>query len=155
VLVAIIVAVSLHHSASAPAPQPEAAQQQTPPVVSPAPTPDPAQTPAPAGNAAGASGKGEVLNQVQPEIPAKARATIHGTVKLAMRVEVDASGNVSNAAMDHAGPSAYFARLVLASAHGWKFKPAEENGQAAASIWVIHYALRRDTTEITPVEVTP
>jgi len=57
--------------------------------------------------------RGEVLDQVLPDVSEKALATIHGVVRVAVRVHVDPTGNVSDAALDSSGPSKYFADLAL------------------------------------------
>ena len=164
--------------APAPAPaQPEIAQQQPaanapqeqpqPQAQTPAPALDQAQTPAqppapsnpapvaatPADN--GAAVKGTVAQRVQPDVPASAIRTIHGTVKVRVRVNVAPDGNVSNATLDSAGPSRYFAKVAMQAAQQWKFKPAQVNGQAAPSEWILQFKFTRDGADVTPLETTP
>jgi len=90
-----------------------------------------------------------------PDIPSKAMRTITGTVKLSVRVTVDATGSVSNAALDSAGPSPYFADYALKASRNWKFKPAQSNGQPVPSTWLLHYRLRHTGIEVTPEEQKP
>jgi len=66
---------------------------------------------------------GQVVNQVLPDVPQKARDTIHGTLRVSVRVHVDQSGSVVGAEFESPGPSTYFARLAMQAAQGWKFTP--------------------------------
>jgi TonB family protein len=93
------------------------------------------------------SSPAEVLHQVLPEVPQSARNTITGTVKVGVRVEVDPSGKVTSAKLEHAGPSKYFARLALQAAERWEFTPAQVDEQAATSAWLLHFRFRRSGTQ--------
>lgn len=137
------------HGASAPSPSapvqaaPLPAAAQTPPQVSASPAP------------AGSSAITGVLHQVQPDIPEKALATITGTVAISVRLEVDASGNVTGATLQTAGPSKYFAGKVLDAAQQWKFTPAQAGGLAVPSTWLLHYQLKRSGVSVLPEETAP
>jgi TonB family protein len=91
-----------------------------------------------------------VSNQVLPQVPRSARETIHGKVRVKVRVAVDPSGDVSSATLVSPGPSQYFARLALEASRQWKFKPAGADGQPAQ--WLLEYKFGRASTEVTPVE---
>jgi TonB family protein len=91
-----------------------------------------------------------VSKQVLPQVPRSARDTIHGKVKVKVRVAVDPDGNVSSATLVSPGPSQYFARLALEASRQWKFKPAGADGQPAQ--WLLEYKFGRTSTEVTPVE---
>ncbi len=67
----------------------------------------------------------DVLQPVRPDVPVKARNTIHGKVPIFVRVETDASGAVSAASIESGGSSKYFANLALAAAKQWKFAPGD------------------------------
>jgi TonB family protein len=99
--------------------------------------------------------KGAVSERVLPDVPRKASGTIQGKVKVRIRVTADSSGEVSNAKFDSAGPSKYFANLALQSARQWKFKPAQRDGQAVSSVWMLRFQFGRTATEVFPVEVSP
>jgi TonB family protein len=99
--------------------------------------------------------KGAVLQQVLPRVSPSARNTIEGKIRVVVRVEVDPSGNVTDAKLVSAGPSKYFARLALESARGWKFTPAQVRGQAVASQWVLRFGFRRTDTEVLPTQTDP
>jgi TonB family protein len=66
-----------------------------------------------------------VLHEQIPIVPRSALATIHGHIKVAVRVTVDASGKVIDTRMETLGPSRYFARLAREAAREWKFSPAD------------------------------
>lgn len=89
-----------------------------------------------------------VLRKVLPTVSDRARATIRGTVHVAVKVEVDAAGNVTNTTLDPTTASSkYFADLALQAARDWKFKPAELDAQTVPSQWVVHFLYTQaDTT---------
>jgi TonB family protein len=86
----------------------------------------------------------DVVRQVPPKISSSAQRTIRGKIKLRVRVHVDPSGNVTRADVVSAGPSKYFARLVMEAARQWKFIPSPQSGERR---WMLHFDLtRRGTT---------
>ena len=101
------------------------------------------------------SAKGSVAERVMPDVPQKSLDTIHGTVRVEIRVAVDASGNVTEARFESAGPSRYFANLAMEAARKWRFEPARVGGNAANSSWVLRFEFQRTGTEVVPVEVLP
>jgi TonB family protein len=131
-------------------PGPETAKEPMP--TSPAPSPQPPvpvnQTPQ------GASVKGAVVERVLPEVLPGAQESIEGKVNVSVRVVVDAGGSVSNATFDSPGPSKYFARQAMQAAEHWKFKPAQVDGKAVSSTWLLHFHFTQSGTDITPAEVS-
>ena len=102
------------------------------------------QTQAPQSSApGGATENGEAAQQVQPDVAPKALRTITGTVKVSVRLTVDADGNVTDATLDTAGPSQYFANKALDAAKQWKFKPAQGDGRPTQSVWLLHFQFRQ------------
>jgi TonB family protein len=99
--------------------------------------------------------KGAVIDQVLPKVPQSASDTITGTVKVRVRVAVDPSGNVTDAALDSAGPSKYFANLAMHAARGWKFKPPQKDGKDVASEWLLNFGFKKTANTVSPVEITP
>jgi TonB family protein len=99
--------------------------------------------------------KGEVLDQVMPEVSQKARATIRGTVRSTVKVRVDASGNVTGAELSSAGPSRYFADLALQAARRWDFAPAKLDGHAVPSEWLVRFEFTPSKTKAVPTQATP
>jgi TonB family protein len=96
---------------------------------------------------------GEVVRQVLPEVPRKARETIQGRLRVSVRVRVDSSGKVVGAKLDSPGPSKYFAGLALQAARRWRFGPAKVDGQAVSSEWILRFEFLRTATRATPVRV--
>lgn len=94
--------------------------------------------------------QGAVAHQVLPDIPRSATNTIRGTIKIAVRVEVDASGKVTKATLTKSGPSEYFARYVLAASQKWEFAPPRANGQPIPSTWSLRYELKKGSTKVFP-----
>lgn len=130
-------------SAVAPSAPSNAATSTTPPVSR-------------AAKSAGSSGgKGEVLDQVKPDASAKAMATISGTVRVAVKVHVDAAGNVSEATLQNAGPSRYFADVSLKAARQWVFTPPEADGHSVPSDWLIQFHYTRGGVEMSSQQVAP
>ena len=101
----------------------------------------PAALPAPAittGRSAGAARDGRtavsVTHEDIPSVPAHARATIHGHVKVTVRVTIDNTGAVVGDSLVRPGPSRYFARLASQSARRWHFEAAGGSGARQAVI---------------------
>ena len=88
-----------------------------------------------------------------PDDHAHADRTIRGKIAVRVKVSVDPQGNVSNATLDQAGPSRYFARIALQAAQKWRFRPPQVNGSPAPSTWLLHFEFRRGATTVNPVEV--
>jgi len=109
------------------------------------------KAPAPVGDIT----KGAVLQQVMPRVAPSARETIEGKIRVRVRVQVDAAGNVTNARLESSGPSKYFARLALDAAREWKFTPPQVQGKPVASEWSLRFGFRRTDTEVVPEEVAP
>jgi len=92
---------------------------------------------------------------VLPDVPRKASETIHGTVKVRIRVTVDPGGSVSSATLDSPGASKYFSKLAFEAAQHWKFKPAQVDGQAVSSAWILEFQFRQSGTEVIPTQASP
>jgi TonB family protein len=90
-----------------------------------------------------------------PDVPRNASNTIWGTVRVGVRVLVDAAGNVTQAEIQSEGPSRYFARLSLEAARKWHFAPPAQNGQAVASVWLLHFGYRHDGMGVEPEQTKP
>ena len=87
----------------------------------------------------------EIVEQAMPQVAPSARRTISGKLKVRVRVEVDASGNVTEAKLKDAGPSQYFAKAALDAARRWKFSPAAGEDQRN---WTLLFAFTRARTEM-------
>lgn len=102
-----------------------------------------------------ATAKGEVLDQVLPEVSQKARDTIQGKVRVGVKVNVDAAGAVTDAELDPPGPSKFFADLALQAARKWAFTPPEVDGKSVPSEWLLRFDFRQKETTVTPRQTAP
>ena len=127
---------------------PPAASRSAPPLEAP---------PRTAGNQpmGGPFIKGEVAQRVMPDVLPAASQSIHGTVRVRVRINVGPDGNVSSGSFDSPGPSRYFARIAMDAAQKWTFKAARENGQPVPSVWVLEFRFTRGATDVVPAELTP
>ena len=122
----------------------------------PAPAAVATPQPRPATNrATGEFVHGAVLHQALPNVPQSALDTVQGSVRVGVRVQVDASGKVVGADLDSAGPSKYFANLAVKAARDWEFTPAKVDGQDAPSEWILRFEFAQDGTKVTPMEKSP
>ena len=84
-----------------------------------------------------------VLHQEIPELSRSARESIRGVIKIAVRVIVDASGNVVAATLDTRGSSKYFSRAATDAAWKWKFSQVPDQ---ASRVWLLRFELTRAGT---------
>jgi TonB family protein len=140
--------------AAQPATQPEPAQSEhsKPAAVVPADVPhSAAPIPQPANDQKiGSVTESDGIHQVIPDVPRSASNTITGRIKVKVRVEVDASGKVTNATLTTPGPSKYFANLALNAAKKWEFAPPQSNGQPTASTWTLLFEFSKTSTKAFP-----
>jgi TonB family protein len=163
--------VAALEKASVPALPPALAPTPTPPPASvPAPSEAPASTPVPepaiqrpvlqqaesqpptpseesAKVPAASDAQNEAIHQVLPDVPQKARDTIHGTVRVSVKVSVDPAGSVVDASLDNAGPSPYFANLALRAAQKWTFGADDASGANGNREWILHFAFKSADTQ--------
>jgi TonB family protein len=99
--------------------------------------------------------KGDVLDQVLPEVSLKARATIRGTVRVNVRVQVSPAGNVTQAELDSGSSSKYFADLSLEAARRWAFQSPEIHGHSAPTEWLIRFEFTPSDTKAFPQQTNP
>jgi TonB family protein len=92
-----------------------------------------------------------VVRRVMPQVLPNARSTIQGKIKVRVKVEVDAAGNVADATLESAGTSKYFSRLALEAARDWKFSPAPAGEQGTAREWKLQFTFSRNGTEASAV----
>jgi TonB family protein len=76
-------------------------------------------------------------------------------VHVAVKVHVDAAGNVSDATLDPGGPSRYFADLSLKAARQWVFTPPEADGKSVPSDWKIQFRYTRSGVQMNSEQLTP
>jgi TonB family protein len=87
-----------------------------------------------------APSQGDVVRQVPPKISASAQRTIRGKIRLRVRVHVDSAGSVTRTDLVSAGPSKYFAMLVVDAARQWKFAPSPQERERR---YMLHFDLTR------------
>jgi TonB family protein len=131
-----------------------------PPLSARVATPTPASvrtapSPSASAPAASPSSRGEVLDQILPQASGKALATIHGVVRVSVRVHVDPTGNVAGAELDSPGPSPYFADLALKAARKWQFNSPELGGHSVPSEWLIRFHFTPSGPKAIPAQVGP
>ena len=132
-------------AAALPTPHPAVS---APAVASPSPRPavtSPVSTPA----------RGQVAHKAMPDVSQKALETIRGKVRVSVKVNVDASGKVTNAAFEAPGPSKYFADAALHAALNWTFAPPSSNGEKVPSEWLLRFEFAPAGTETFPAELNP
>ncbi len=91
-----------------------------------------------------------IVQQVMPQVSPSARRTIQGTIKVRVRVDVDAAGNVAKTKLELSGPSKYFSRIAMEAAREWKFAPAGAD-ESGAREWKVQFAFSRAKTEVSAV----
>lgn len=128
-------------------PQSESRERQAEPDV-------PSTSPARPEEGSGNSGAPLIVHLVVPTVPQKAVDTIHGTVRVSVRAQVDSSGHVTNVALDSPGPSSYFAQLSLQAAREWEFEPVKAQAPDGSSDWLLHFEFTRTATKVRPVRVS-
>ncbi|HEX3398414.1 MAG TPA: protein kinase [Steroidobacteraceae bacterium] len=101
----------------------------------------PAASPAATQSATVAPAASPVLHEQIPAVSRGSRASIHGQVKVAVRVSVDRAGNVVAENLEVRGSSRYFARLATDAAKKWKFVPADNPN---AREWLLEFEFSRD-----------
>jgi TonB family protein len=119
------------------------------------PTPAPSEEPAKPQTAGLTHTKGEVLDQVLPDVSDRARSTIQGKVRVSVKVHVDASGSVTGADLDSPGPSRYFADQALQAARRWAFTPPEVDGRSVPSDWLLRFEFSQKDTKVIPTQTSP
>src|SRR5439155_1237364 len=135
---------AVQNSLKAAAEKKPTAEPRSSAVITPTPTSATVRTDTfPSANAPSHSGsssaRAEVLEQVLPDASENALATIHGVVRVGVRVQVDPTGNVAEARLDSPGPSKYFAGLALKAARRWQFTSPEVGGHSVPSEWLIRF----------------
>jgi TonB family protein len=89
-----------------------------------------------------------------PEVSAKSRSTIHGTVRVVVKVHVDASGTVASAT-PASSPSKFFGDAAVQAAKQWDFTPAKISGQPVPSEWLVRFDFTPTDTKVLPSETRP
>jgi protein TonB len=99
--------------------------------------------------------RGQVIHQALPDVSQKARNTIRGKVRVNVRISVDPSGKVTDAAFEAPGPSRYFADAAIHAARNWTFAPAKANGENVRSQWLLRFEFDNAATNMFSAEINP
>ena len=87
-----------------------------------------------------------ILHKVLPEVSAKARSTIYGTVRINVRVQLNPDGSVSSAELNSPAASAFFANLALKAARQWQFAPPSSSASGAPASAVLRFDFTQSST---------
>jgi len=98
---------------------------------------------------------GAVVQQISPDVSRSALRTIHGKLKVRVKVAVDSSGHVTAATFDSRGPSRYFAERTLRAAKQWTFQPPQVDGQGVRSEWMLKFEFERSGANVRPAQIFP
>jgi TonB family protein len=109
---------------------------------------------APTSLPAGPVTQGAPVTQVMPEISSRARSTIHGTVRVIVKVRVSASGTVETA-VPASSPSRFFGDAAVQAARKWEFAPAKISGQPVPSEWLVRFDFTPTDTKVLPSQTKP
>jgi outer membrane biosynthesis protein TonB len=149
ILAVVSISVLVFRVDRAPSSPPPAAGPQNDAPQAPGAMAPPAGRLQPAGSAASAEHalanevSTSALHQVIPDVERSARQTIHGHIRVLVRVTVERDGSVSAAAPEAGGSSSYFRRLALEAAEKWIFPPVEGPAQR---VMRIRFEFTRDET---------
>jgi TonB family protein len=88
-----------------------------------------------------------VLRKVLPEVSEKSRSTIHGTVRINVRVQINPDGTVSTAELANPASSQFFAAAALKAARQWQFaQPSSSRTSSTSSLAASSAIIRFDFT---------
>ncbi len=107
-----------------------------------------AESPPSVAKTTNADNQNGIVRRVMPQVSPSARSTIQGKIKVRVKIEVDAAGNVADATLESAGPSKYFSRLALEAARDWKFSPVPASDQGAARKWKLQFTFSKNGTDV-------
>ena len=85
-----------------------------------------------------------MLHKEIPRVSSSALGTIHGRVKVVVRVAVNDAGNVTDATLQDPGSSKYFAHVASESAKAWRFAPASTRQSRK---WLLQFEFSRSGVE--------
>ena len=132
-----------------PPPQPVETVKTEPPKADPPaaeiPKPKPAKVEAPKPKATPVNetqdSRSAVVHEVIPEVPRKAKNSIHGKVTVNLKLTVDPSGSVQDAIVLAPESSKFFSSLCLKAAKQWKFR------EGSASQWAVRFDFTKSGTK--------
>jgi len=90
-----------------------------------------------------------------PDVSRNALHTVHGKLKVRVKVSVDSSGKVLMASFDSRGPSQYFADRSLQAARQWTFQPPQVDGRGVPSEWILKFQFEKGSVNVSPAQTFP
>jgi TonB family protein len=144
-----VILLTRHHPGEGSAPAVQTQASLPPPAEAPAPPP--VETKA----ASNAVGSGKVIQEVLPEVSKNALSTVHGTIRVKVRVDVNPSGSVENARVETSGPSKFFSQKALEAARQWKFEAPLAKGKSVASEWRLDFHFKRSAATALSAQLSP
>ncbi len=99
---------------------------------------------------AGVGTTGAAVHEEIPNVSASSRSTIHGHVRVAVRVTVDRSGRVIREKLDNPSSSNYFNRVASEAARKWLFAPADPSSRE----WLLRFEFGREGTTVRAVPLS-
>jgi TonB family protein len=106
-----------------------------------------ATTPPPRRESTAPASGGAAVHEEIPNVSASSRSTIHGHVRVGVRVTVDSSGRVIRDNLDNPSSSNYFNRVASEAARKWRFAAADQGSRE----WVLRFEFGRDGTTVRAV----
>ena len=106
-------------------------------------------------NANSTGPQGAVAQQIMPDVSRSALHTVHGKLKVRVKVSVDSSGKVLMANFESRGPSQYFAERSLQAARQWTFQPPQVDGRSVPSEWILKFQFERGSVNVSPAQTSP
>jgi len=106
-------------------------------------------------NATSTGPQGAVAQQIMPDVSRSALRTVHGKLKVRVKVSVDSSGKVLMANFESRGPSQYFAERSLQAARQWTFQPPQVDGRSIPSEWILKFQFERGSVNVSPEQTFP
>ena len=96
-----------------------------------------------------------IVKQILPDVPAKARETIHGKVAVSIRVNINDAGSVVDAKNESLASSRFFSNLALQAARQWKFAPANADRAGHSRQWNLRFSFFPDPDRPVAVQAIP
>ena len=96
--------------------------------------------------------QGAVATRVLPNVSPAATESMHGPVRVELRVFVDENGKVTDAEPMTQGSGNYFVRISRQAARGWIFRAPVSDGVAKASQWILLFQFERRRVDVTATE---
>jgi TonB family protein len=97
----------------------------------------------------------DIVKQVLPDVPAKARSTIRGKVVVDIRVGVDDAGSVVDVKNESPESSRFFGNLAMQAARQWKFASMKPSTSAYSHEWILRFKFVRDPIRPVSVQAIP